>query len=112
MAPEILPSSPVDTGTASLLDLIASDDIHAADRAKVDAAIRQVPDEHGGQVDPNRVRALLTNEHGLTVYPRLLSARYSVLARAGVLVADGWTENRDRAGRNAGKPQRVWKYVA
>ena len=101
--------APVDDETADLLALIDADRIHTDDRHKIDVAIKQVAAEHGGVVDPGRVRALLTNEHGLTVYPRVLSARYSVLTRAGVLEVDGWTTNTDKAGGNYGKPQRLYR---
>jgi hypothetical protein len=97
---------------ASLLDLIASDPIHRDDRAKVEAAIREDAALHFGEINPNRVRAALTNQYGLMVYPRVLSATYSALASAGVIEHDGWTTNTDRRGGNAGKPARLWKLVA
>ena len=95
----------------SLLDLIASDPVHRDDRARVEAAIRGDAASHSGHIDPNRVRALLTNDYGLDVYPRVLSATYSALRRAGVIVPDGWTVNTDRAGGNAGKPARTYRWV-
>ncbi len=99
-----------------LLAAIASDHVHAEDRAKVEAAILAVAAEHDGRVDPNLVRQQLTNRHGLTVYPRLLSACYSALAsHKRTTWALEWrgetTKNLDRAGGNYGKPLRVWRVV-
>ena len=62
-------------------------------------------------MDPNRVRASLTNEYGLTVHPRMLSAQYGVLKARHMIVHDGWTVNTDTKGRNSGKPSRLWKWV-
>jgi hypothetical protein len=68
---------------------------------------------HSGQVDPNRVRAALSNEHGLTVSPRALSATYSALASQGVIRSLGWIDrNDDVRGGNAGRPARAWEWVA
>lgn len=104
--------APADDETADLLGLISADYVHQLDRDKVDAAITQTARDNGGRIDANKVRALLVNERGhLTVYPRLLSARYSVLARTGVIKADGWTTNTDTVGRNSGRPCRVWRLV-
>jgi hypothetical protein len=100
------------TAQLDLLALVADDHIHTGDRQTIEAAIRDDAAAHGGQVCPNRVRASLTNEYGLTVYPRVLSATYSALASAGVIEHDGWTTNTDRRGGNAGKPARLWKLVA
>jgi hypothetical protein len=77
----------------------------------VEAAIRGDAASHSGHIDPNRVRALLTNEHGLTVYPRVIGATYSALRQAGVLIADGWTTSTDVRGGNAGKPARLYRLV-
>ena len=59
-------------------------------------------------MSPNRVRAALTNEYGLTVYPRVLSAVYQSMTRSGHLQFDRWIENDDVAGGNAGKPARQY----
>jgi hypothetical protein len=96
---------------ASLLDLIATDPVHRDDRAAVEAAIREDAASHSGQVDPNRVRESLTNEYGLTVYPRVIGATYSALRQAGVLIADGWTTSTDVRGGNAGKPARLYRLL-
>ena len=62
-------------------------------------------------VNPNRVRELLSNEHGLTVPPRMLSASYGVLRSQGVLVRKGWVESTDSRGGNRGKLIHAWEFV-
>lgn len=102
---------PADPATVSDVTAVSSDWRRDEDRARIVAAIRRVAMRDGGRVDSNLVRAELTNEHGLTVNPRVLSASYMALKHAGVLRWDGeWTEIRDTAG-NTGKPQRVYRYV-
>lgn len=99
----------VDQRTSDLLDLVAGDPTHADDRATVVAAIVADADKHAGIVDPNRVRAALTGDHGLTVYPRVIGAVYSALAKRGALTVAGVTTNTDTDGGNAGKPQRTYR---
>lgn len=78
-------------------------------RARIRAAIVAEAREHGGRVDPNRVRARLSDENGLQVPPRMLSATYSAMASRGELSSLGFIGvNDDHAGGNAGKPQRLW----
>ena len=82
------------------------------DRRAITAAIMADAMDHDGVVSPNRVRAALSNAHGLTVAPRVLSATYSALATKGVLSSLGWTEvNDDHRGGNAGRPGRQWQWV-
>lgn len=109
-----LPSRPVDAERRAILDLIAGDDLHRADRAAIVEAIVAVAHGAGGVVDMNHVRAHLTHPQSgdLTVYPRVIGAVVSSLASRGVLVADGWIVNQDRRGGNYGKPQRRWRLVA
>jgi hypothetical protein len=64
-----------------------------------------------GIVNPNHVRKLLSNEHGLQVNPRVLSSAYSALRRRGVIQPDGWVTNDDIKGKNGGKPLRIYRYV-
>ncbi len=80
-------------------------------RDRIVAAIATDATTHGDIVDSNRVRRLLSNDHGLTVPPRQLSATYAALAARGFLEPAGWTVNTDRAGRNGGKPARLWRWV-
>lgn len=99
------------TDQLDMLDMIASDRIHATDRAKVEAAIRADAESHGGRIDPNRVREALTNQWGLVVYPRVIGATYSALRQAGVIVPEDWTTSTDTRGGNAGKPARTYRWV-
>lgn len=80
-------------------------------RERIERAIIVDATCHGDIVDSNRVRRLLSNDHGLTVPPRQLSATYAALAARGFLEPAGWTVNTDRAGRNGGKPARLWRWT-
>ena len=80
-------------------------------RDRIVAAIVTDATCHGDIVDSNRVRRLLSNDHGLTVPPRQLSATYSALAARGFLEPAGWTTSDDVRGGNAGKPARLWRWV-
>jgi hypothetical protein len=52
----------------------------------------------------------LTNDNGLTIEPRRYSAFWQRAAgKHGFLVADGWIENTDTKGGNAGKPLRRYR---
>lgn len=104
-----LPSAPVDQHTADVLALMRVDPIHDRDRARIIAAILSDAVSHRGMVDPNRVRAALTDRHGdLTVNPPVVGATYHGLARKSVIVPAGWVVNNDRSG-NAGKPARLYR---
>ena len=96
---------------ADQLDLlsVANHPRKDAERDRIDAAILYDGRTHGGSIDQGRIRTALSNRHGLGVDPRLLSARYSVLARAGLIRRTGWHPNTDTAGGNAGKMQPRWE---
>ena len=99
-----------------LLDLLRSiaDDptiIGESTRDRIIDAMLKASDNHEGALDPNRVRTLLSNDHGLTVNPRQLSATYSSLRQKGTIVPTGWTVNQDVHGGNAGKPLRTYTWV-
>jgi len=99
-----------------LLDLLRSiaDDptiIGELARDRIIDAMLEASDNHEGALDPNRVRTLLSNDHGLTVNPRQLSATYSSLRQKGTIVPTGWTVNQDVHGGNAGKPLRTYTWV-
>lgn len=93
------------------MDLLAvvNHPMRDSDRDLIDRTILEDGAANGGVISQGRVRRALTNQHGLTVNPRLLSARYSVLRAQGRIVRDGWTVNDDRDGGNAGKPQIQWR---
>jgi len=99
-----------------LLDLLRSiaDDptvIGELARDRIIDAMLEASNNHEGELDPNRVRTLLSNDHGLTVNPRQLSATYSSLRQKGTIVPTGWTVNQDVHGGNAGKPLRTYTWV-
>ena len=96
----------VDPNTAALLDLMDGDPIHARDREAVIDAIRAAvrPD---GTVCSNDWRGLIPQ----WVYPRVIGATVHALARHGVLQATGdWAISDDTAGKNSGKPVRVYRW--
>jgi hypothetical protein len=99
-----------------LLDLLRSiaDDptvIGELARDRIIDAMLKASDNHEGALDPNRVRQLLSNDHGLTVNPRQLSATYSSLRQKGTIVHTGWNTNADKRGGNAGKLQKTYTWV-
>lgn len=98
------------------LDLLAAvaDNPHPLadrDRKAILEAIRKDAHDHGGRISTNRVRRALSNQHGLTVHPRALSAAYSSLARRKVIVSLGYIDVNDDERGNAGKPCRAWQWV-
>lgn len=102
-------SRPTDEKTADRVMLVAEDRVHSTDREMIVAAVLTDADRHGGHINPNRVRALLTSGGELTVHPRVLSAVYMSLARRGAIVPSGYVTNEDVKGGNAGKPLRVYR---
>lgn len=98
----------VDPATQALLDLIHGDPIHDRDREAVVNAIRTAVRDDG-TVCGNDWRRLIPQ----WVYPRVVGATVNALARAGVLRATGeWVASDDLAGRNSGKPVRVYRWCA
>lgn len=101
--------------TVEQLDILAiANNPHpfaAMQRERIVEAMRADARDHDGLVHPNRVRVLLSNHVGLQVQPQLLSATYSALRTEGRLTFDHWGLNDDVVGRNAGKPQRVWRWT-
>lgn len=74
-------------------------------RACLEASVNAEQLVHVGDV-----RRLLTNDHGLTVAPRRLSAFWNRAAsRAGFLDFAHWETNDDHDGRNAGRPARCYR---
>jgi hypothetical protein len=97
----------MDPDTAAILDLIAGDPIHARDREAVVDAIRASvrPD---GTVSGNDWRSRVP----AWVYPRVVGATVHALTARGVLVPTGeWRISDDTAGRNGGKPVRVYRWM-
>ena len=109
---DAIPSAPVDAQTASLLELIASDRIHADDAARVVAAIVRTAQDNDGTVDPNALRALLWNEHGCIVKPPVIGATISALRHARTLEPAGWVPTEGSTTGNNGRPACVYRYHA
>jgi len=102
----ISPTEQVDADTLAILRLIDGDPIHERDRGDIVAAIIAAGRAHRlHHVDPNAVRARLAG----SVYPRCIGAVYAALRNAGVLEPVSWTTSTDKAGRNAGKPARLYR---
>jgi hypothetical protein len=105
-------SKPITGESRAVVDAVAHDWRADEDWRRFVVAVEMaaVASEDGATVHVGAVRRLLTNDHGLTIYPRRLSAFWSKAAsRAGFLDAAGWEVNDDHAGKNAGRPQRVYK---
>ena len=97
----------VDHYTASLLDLIADDHGHADQRAEIERVILGVAVEYDGHIDPNVVRRRLP----AWIQPQLVGPTYRALTLAGVIRPAGWTTSDDLAGRNSGKPARIYSLI-
>lgn len=109
---DALPATGVDEKTAALLQLVSGDRIHAADRAKICRAVVAEANSNGGRVDPNRLRARLSDANGhLTVYPRCVGAVMQALAVKGALTSLGWVTCSGSTSGNNGKPQRAYRLV-
>lgn len=108
-----LPSGPVEPVRARTLASIDTDYRRGYDRELIDAAVQRVAARDGGRVSTNAVRRELTNGAGkLRVQPQCIGPRLRNLTLAGVLaVTAEWEPNNDVASGNAGKPQRVRRWV-
>lgn len=107
---EIFPSLPITGETAATVAIVANDWRSDEDWAAFKEACRLAALERGdGLVNPNRVRWYLTNEHGLVVAPRRLSAFWArATAKNGFMDnTSEWVVNDDHKGGNAGKPIRL-----
>ena len=101
------------TDQGDLLDLITDDPRVTPDYDKFIQACRLVAESHHGAVSINHVRMELSNSYGLTVEPRRYSGFWRKACRDGWLRWSGtYDTNDDLAGRNAGKPQRLYRWSA
>lgn len=108
VAPAIAPAKPLPTRTVPR----PPRKVTADDWARIDAAIKGDAADHGGTIDPNRVRATLSGPDGLVVPSQALSARYSQLAALEEIESLGYIGvNDDTRSGNAGKPQRHWRWI-
>lgn len=85
--------------------LVTTDPSHTAEVEAVERAIVYDGRTHGGEVDPNRVRALLPP----WITPQVIGATYRTMHDSGRLRVVASTTNRDRKGRNVGKPLNVYR---
>ena len=109
VSPGYFPSEPISGDTKATVELVAHDWLAERDYARFEAACR-LEAGFGSTVDPNTVRHMLTNEHGLTIEPRRYSAFWSRAAgKSGFLDFSHWGINGDTKGRNAGRPARIYK---
>lgn len=106
-----LPHRSVTDETAAILARVNGKWTNAHDRRCVVSAIVYVARRHLGRIDPNEVRGRLTDpvSGALTVKSQVLGSTYQTLATLRVIEADGWTVNKDKRGRNYGKPARMWR---
>ena len=73
--------------------------------ALIKAAILRDGRDHGGHVNPNRVREALRDE---PLFHRRIGAAYYALKAAGLIERGELIVSDDRQGRNAGRP--IWSY--
>lgn len=109
---DALPSAPIEGEAKAVVDSVAEDWRAAEDWRQFVVAVEMaaVASEDGETVHVGAVRRLLTNEHGLTIYSRRLSAFYSkATGKGGFLDFSHWETSDDVAGRNQGKPARVYR---
>ncbi len=100
--------SPVDDDTADLLTLVANDQMtpRPADEWRTFyCAVVSVAHAHNGQVDQNHVRPLIRGE----IAPKRIGSFYRRACLEGLLIVDGYSISEDHAGRNAGRPMRVYR---
>lgn len=102
------PSPQPDPELQTKLDVIVNDTVHDQDRQIVLDAIMQDANGHDWNIDPNRVRAALTNRYGLIVTPQVIGAVYNQLRARKIIEATGWVLSTDKAGGNSGKPVRQY----
>lgn len=104
------PSAPVDHDTANLLDLIAHDQTHPRPAEEWDRfvqGLRATADETG-VIDPNWLRENLRGD----IAPRRVGAFTNRALSEGLIEPTGeWRVSDDRAGRNGGKPCRVYRWT-
>jgi hypothetical protein len=106
---DAFPATAVDQATADLLKLVSGDTVHEGDRRRIVEAVVAEAASAGGTVNPNRLRARLSDDHGnLVVYPRVLGAVVRALTVKGALAWAGWDVCSGSTSGNNGKPLRVY----
>jgi len=69
------------------------------------AAIKQVAAENGGEVDANKVRPLVRGR----IEPKHIGTAFAVAKKAELIERIGINESTDVAGKNAGRPQPLYR---
>lgn len=106
-----VPGHAVDDTTSLILASVWESPVNLESRRLCVAAIVRDARTHRGLVDPNRVRAALTDPSGhLRVKSQVLSATYQRLRACRFLAHHGHVISTDRAG-NAGKPLNLWRLI-
>lgn len=104
--------SPIDDDTASLLDLVANDEVTPRPQEEWEffvRAVRFAGTADDGVVNPNTLRSLIRGH----VAPKRIGAFTSRAKAEGLIVDTGeWVVSDDHEGRNAGRPCRVYRLVA
>ncbi len=103
--------APTDDTTASLLDLIANDQMHPRPAEEWDRYVQglRATADTSGRIDPNWLRENLRGE----IAPRRIGAFCNRAKAEGLIRWDGeWVVSDDAEGRNAGRPARCYVLVA
>lgn len=102
--------SPVDDDTADLLSLVA-DTTHPSVDFEWSAfvgVLSATASLHDGRLDQNDYREQLRG----VVAPRRIGAFVRKACTEGLIeVTDEWSVSSDKAGRNAGRPMRVYRWL-
>lgn len=104
--------SPVDDDTASLLSLVANDEMTSRPAEEWEAfatALRRCADPFTRVVDPNKLRRCIRGN----IAPRRIGAFTNRAKAEGLIVDTGeWVVSDDTEGRNGGKPCRVYRLAS
>ena len=105
------PSASIAGDTKATVELVANDWLADRSWRLFEASCRYIAEYNDDLVDPNLVRADLTNYSGdLCIEPRRYSSFWSRAAgKSGFLDFSHWGVNEDHEGGNAGKPCRIYK---
>lgn len=113
------PSAPTAGDTLTRVKTLANDWLADQDWRRFTVACLIIANANDGEVDPNKVRAYLTNAAGeLSIKPSRYSSFWGTATATkgkpgrkpfldNIDGPEGWTLNTDHAGGNAGKPIRL-----
>lgn len=102
--------SPVDDDTVDLLSLVADINHPSTDFewAAFVGVLSATASLHHGRLDQNDYREQLRG----VVAPRRIGAFHNKAVAEGLIEATGdWSISTDHAGRNAGRPARVYRWI-